>query len=192
MCLLCPSVRMCFSAALPRLPRHLGTRNQQDTPKFECQTHTWCPRWIAVRRLIACMALRTHRTQNTHQKRISNTHNTHSEVPKADSVRCLTVCRVLVLPRSAYTAIATNFPISARQVCMWWGLCICGRGSAMFVCAGVCWCCHAAHTRPSQQNSRFRRARCVFVNCVAGLGGGGGWSAAVVQTLKNIKWGDCA
>ncbi|GBF99447.1 hypothetical protein Rsub_11933 [Raphidocelis subcapitata] len=39
-----------------------------------------------------------------------------TEVPKADSARCLTVCRVLVLPRSAYTAIATNFPISARQV----------------------------------------------------------------------------
>ena len=39
-----------------------------------------------------------------------------TEVPKADSVRCLTVCRVLVLPRSAYTAIAANFPISARQV----------------------------------------------------------------------------
>lgn len=43
-------------------------------------------------------------------------YRSNSEVPKADSVRCLTVCRVLVLPRSSYTAIAANFPMSARQV----------------------------------------------------------------------------
>jgi len=59
-----------------------------------------------------------HHTTHTH----THKHTTHtSEVPKADSVRCLTVCRVLVLPRSSYTAIATNFPISARQVGGWVG-----------------------------------------------------------------------
>ncbi|WIA21138.1 hypothetical protein OEZ85_005449 [Tetradesmus obliquus] len=39
-----------------------------------------------------------------------------TEVPKAEAVRSLTVCRVLVIPRSTYNAVARDFPLSARQV----------------------------------------------------------------------------
>lgn len=39
-----------------------------------------------------------------------------TEVPKAEAVRSMTVCRVLVIPRSTYNAVAHDFPLSARQV----------------------------------------------------------------------------
>eukprot|EP00775_Hariotina_reticulata_P003994 gene3994-4245_t len=39
-----------------------------------------------------------------------------TEVPKAEAVQSLTVCRVLVIPRSTYNSVARDFPLSARQV----------------------------------------------------------------------------
>jgi ankyrin repeat protein len=39
-----------------------------------------------------------------------------TEAPKAESVRALTVCRLLVLNRATYNALAADFPVSARRV----------------------------------------------------------------------------
>eukprot|EP00775_Hariotina_reticulata_P004102 gene4102-4348_t len=39
-----------------------------------------------------------------------------TEVPRTEVVRSLTVCRVLVIPRSLYHGIADDFPVSSRQV----------------------------------------------------------------------------
>jgi ankyrin repeat protein/CRP-like cAMP-binding protein len=39
-----------------------------------------------------------------------------TEAPKAESVRALTVCRLLVVSRATYNALAADFPVSARRV----------------------------------------------------------------------------
>lgn len=39
-----------------------------------------------------------------------------TEIPQMQTVRTMTVCRVLVVPRSAYHSIKTAFPVGTRQV----------------------------------------------------------------------------
>ena len=39
-----------------------------------------------------------------------------TEVPQANSVRTVSMCRILVVPRTAYAAVAVDFPIGARTV----------------------------------------------------------------------------
>lgn len=39
-----------------------------------------------------------------------------TEIPQMQTVRTTTVCRVLVVPRSAYHSIKSAFPVGTRQV----------------------------------------------------------------------------
>ena len=39
-----------------------------------------------------------------------------TEIPQMQTVRTVTVCRVLVVPRSAYQSIKSAFPLGTRQV----------------------------------------------------------------------------
>lgn len=39
-----------------------------------------------------------------------------TEIPQMQTVRTMTVCRVLVVPRSAYHSIKSGFPLGTRQV----------------------------------------------------------------------------
>ena len=39
-----------------------------------------------------------------------------TEIPQMQTVRTATVCRVLVVPRSAYQSIKSAFPLGTRQV----------------------------------------------------------------------------